>query len=311
MSFLGTDEMSDAGQIAIDSFAIVGMVLGGILVLKILWNGLKLVWFHDVSRICKTNLKKYGEWAVVTGSTDGIGKAYAHELAKKGFKIILISRTLPKLESVAQELKEKHNVQVEIIQADYADGRPIYEGIAQKLENKDIGILVNNVGVAPGPEIFGKLTDDEVWNTVLVNVASVPAMTQLVLPGMLTRKRGLIVNISSTVTIGPIPLFQMYAASKAFVKFFSVALEYEYRGTGIDIQTVYPGGVVTNMTAWSSMLHKPHLWSPTAKKFARNAVNTIGYAKETAGYWFHDVQLMIAETFPQWLMMWSSKLMMR
>ncbi|XP_066943571.1 inactive hydroxysteroid dehydrogenase-like protein 1 [Macrobrachium rosenbergii] len=303
MSLIVPSEISNDGQRTVDAFAVIGMIVVIIIVLNFLWKAVLLVWYYGISRICKTNLeKKYGGWAVVTGSTDGIGKAYAQELAKRGFNIVLIARNRHKLQKVAQKLIDTDKVQAEFIVADFSGGRPIYDTIAQGLRGKDIGILVNNVGVLGYPKDFEQLSEDEIWNQILVNVASVPAMTKIVLHGMLERKRGLIVNISSTLSAVPFPYFQVYAASKAFVRSFSVALAHEYRGTGVDVQTVLPGAVATNLLAWNEDdKPKPSLTVPIPHVFARDAVATIGYAKETAGYWPHEIQLMALRALPEYL----------
>lgn len=304
--------MSDTERITFDVFSVIGIITVTLIALKLLWMVCRIIYYHDISKLCKTNLKgKYGGWAVVTGSTDGIGKAYAHELAARGFNIVLISRTLVKLDKVAQEIRAKHNVEVEVIQADFSNGRTIYDHIADNLSNKDVGILVNNVGVLAVPTKFENITEDEIWNQVIVNVASVPAMCKMVLPGMLARKRGLIVNVASSAAVAPFPLFQVYAATKAFVRSFSKSLEFEYRRTGLDVQTVLPGAVATNMTAWSKTISKPSLGVPTADKFARHAVATIGYASETAGYWNHELQLMLARVLPEWAITRSAEYLIR
>ncbi|XP_064094491.1 hydroxysteroid dehydrogenase-like protein 1 [Macrobrachium nipponense] len=308
----GDNDVSDAERITLDVFSVIGMITVTIIVLKLLWTICKIIFYHDISKLFKTNLKeKYGGWAVVTGSTDGIGKAYAHELAERGFNIVLISRTLVKLDKVAEEIRVKHNVEVEVIQADFSEGRMIYDHIADGLSNKDIGILVNNVGVLAVPTKFENITEDEVWNQVIVNVASVPAMSKIVLPGMLVRKRGLIVNVASSAAVAPFPLFQVYAATKVFVRSFSKSLEFEYRRTGVDVQTVLPGAVATNMTAWSKTISKPSLGVPTPAKFARHAVATIGYASETAGFWNHELQLMMARALPEWMITRSAQYIIR
>merc|ERR1719450_829776 len=97
----------------------------------------------------KKDLKKYGSWAVVTGATDGIGKAIAKQLAKRGINIVLISRSSDKLTTVAEELVT-FNVQVKTITYDFSDANN-YGQIAEEIEDLDIGILVNNVGISYDP----------------------------------------------------------------------------------------------------------------------------------------------------------------
>ncbi len=93
-------------------------------------------------------MKKYGEWAVVTGATDGIGKEYARELARRGMKVVLIARNPEKLQRVAEELGRETKSQISTVVADFSKGPEIYPGIRLALNDLDIGVLVNNVGVS-------------------------------------------------------------------------------------------------------------------------------------------------------------------
>uniref|UniRef100_A0A8C9LST7 17beta-estradiol 17-dehydrogenase n=1 Tax=Piliocolobus tephrosceles TaxID=591936 RepID=A0A8C9LST7_9PRIM len=96
----------------------------------------------------KPFLRSMGQWAVITGAGDGIGKAYSFELAKRGLDVVLISRTLEKLEAIATEIERTAGRSVKIIQADFTND-DIYEHIKEKLTGLEIGILVNNVGMLP------------------------------------------------------------------------------------------------------------------------------------------------------------------
>uniref|UniRef100_A0A8C8ZD63 17beta-estradiol 17-dehydrogenase n=1 Tax=Prolemur simus TaxID=1328070 RepID=A0A8C8ZD63_PROSS len=106
-------------------------------------------------------LRSMGQWAVITGAGDGIGKAYSFELAKHGFNIVLISRTLEKLQDIATEIEWTTGNSVKIIQADFTKD-DIYEHIKEKLKGLEIGILVNNVGMLPNlfPSYFLNAPDE-------------------------------------------------------------------------------------------------------------------------------------------------------
>lgn len=288
------------------TFAVVGIFSVGKIAATTLWNLLVGLRAHVWSRCFNRKMKKeYGEWAVITGSTDGIGKSYAKELAKRGMNILLISRTKEKLERVAKEIGDEYNIETEIVQADFSNGLPIYENISTHLKNKEIGILVNNVGIMlEYPQPFNDVSERDIWGHVNVNMASVCAMTKLVLPEMLARKKGAIINIASIAGSDPIPLMGIYAASKSFVEYFSLALENEYCGTGITVQTVTPSYVSTNMTKFSSLISTPGLLTPSADTFASSAIRTLGYTSFTSGYWTHGIQKWVVDTFcPRWLFM--------
>ncbi|XP_060015352.1 very-long-chain 3-oxoacyl-CoA reductase isoform X3 [Lagenorhynchus albirostris] len=179
-----------------------------------------------------------GEWAVVTGSTDGIGKSYAEELAKRGMKIVLISRSQDKLNQVSSEIREKFKVETKTIAVDFAS-EDIYDKIKTSLAGLEIGVLVNNVGISyEYPEYFLDVPDLDgtIKKLINVNVLSVCKMTWLVLPGMVERSKGAILNISSASGMYPVPLLTLYSATKAFVDFFSRCLHEEYKSKGIFVQ---------------------------------------------------------------------------
>ncbi|KAF3431135.1 hypothetical protein FNV43_RR25865 [Rhamnella rubrinervis] len=166
------------------------------------------------------NPKSYGSWAMVTGATDGIGKAFAHQLAKHGLNLILVGRDPNKLKSVSEEYQaEFPNTQIKRIVFDFS--RNILEGvkvIEESIKELDVGILINNVGVSyPRAAYFHEVEEDDWMKLVRVNLEGTTCVTRAVLPGMLLRKRGAIVNIGSgaAIVVPSHPLYAIYAATKA------------------------------------------------------------------------------------------------
>ena len=159
---------------------------------------------------------------VVTGCSKGIGLCYAQELANKGMNLVLIARKAELLNKIAKELRNQYDIQVEVIIADFGKGANIYSSIEEKLVGKDIGILVNNVGVATdGIKYFHEASEDSMWNMINVNIGSMTLMCKMILPKMEERKRGAVINVASVASFVPNPLMTMYAATKAYVNFFS------------------------------------------------------------------------------------------
>ncbi|XP_078334832.1 uncharacterized protein LOC111105370 [Crassostrea virginica] len=242
--------------------------------------------------------------SVVTGSSEGIGKAYARELAKRGVNVILISRGENRLYRTAEEIEKDFNVQTCIIALDFNLGRDVYPTIWEKIKDKEIGILVNNVGVMyDHPQYFLDVPEERLWQIINVNVAAATMMTHMIMPQMVERGRGAVVMVSSGSCSQITPQMTVYAATKSFLDYFARALDFEYRSKGIIVQSLMPFYVATKMTRFSHTLSKPSLLIPSAEKYAASAVATLGYTSRTSGYWPHTVQAWFANLIPEWLWM--------
>ncbi|NXQ55372.1 HSDL1 protein, partial [Anthoscopus minutus] len=249
-------------------------------------------------------VKKYGKWAVVTGCTDGIGKAYAEELAKRGVNIILVSRNREKLEAVSRSISEIYKVETDFIVADFSKGRELYPAIKEALKDREIGILVNNVGICyTHLDYFTNLPEDMLWDLIHVNIASATMMTHIVLPDMVKKRKGAIVNLSSGACCQPTPMMTVYGACKSYLDYFSRALHYEYASKGIFVQSLTPFVINTRMAAVISM-SKRSVFFPTPEEYASHAVSTIGLSIRTTGYWKHAIQFTLGECLPEWVWAW-------
>lgn len=179
-----------------------------------------LTWVYVNFLRAPKNLKKYGSWALVTGPTDGIGKSFAFELARKGLNLVLVGRSPEKLKDVSDSIRAKFGkTEVRTVVVDFAgdldDG---VKRIREASEGIDVGVVVNNVGISyPYARFFHEVDEELLKNLIKVNVVGTTKVTQAVLPGMLKRKKGAIVNIGSgaAIVIPSDPLYAVYAATKA------------------------------------------------------------------------------------------------
>lgn len=249
------------------------------------------------------DLRQYGEWAVITGATDGIGKAYAFELARQGLNVLLIARSEEKLTETAQEIKAKHPVTVEHLKVDFSDFNAAQRNaVKEKLVSMDVGILINNVGLSyPYTKYFHELKEQEVGDIMEVNMASLTWMTRLVLgdesgtPGMLSRRRGAIVNTSSGSARATAPLLAEYAAAKAYVERFSMSLGAELASKGIDVQAQTPLYVTTKM----AKIRKSSITVPSPQSYVACAARHIGYEAVISPWWAHSLQLWGLSLLPE------------
>lgn len=191
--------------------------------------------------------------AVVTGASGGIGKELAILLARDQYDLVLVARSGDKLASLAKELMDTHGVNARVEAYDLAA-----PGTVEKLVTAlgdDIGrleVLVNNAGYGSYGE-FWKGERDEQLGMVDLNIRALTELTHAVLPGMVARKRGRILNVASTAAFQSGPLMSVYYATKAYVLSFSEGLSEELRGTGVTVTALCPGPTRSDFQTRSHM----------------------------------------------------------
>jgi len=184
-----------------------------------------------------------GRMALVTGASSGIGAEIARELAARGAGVVLAARRRERLEALADELKDGVPVRVE--EVDLADPASPAALVGRLKEaGLDIDILINNAGFGDYGDFAG--SDWERQRGMLhVNMLSLVELTHRLLPAMVERGRGHVMNVASIGAFLPVPGFAVYAATKAFVRNFTEALDWELKGTGVRAIVVSPGGTRT------------------------------------------------------------------
>lgn len=236
-----------------------------------------------------------GSWAVVTGASDGLGKEFSFQLARAGFNVMLVSRTSSKLTSLAEEISSTNpSVQTKTVSMDFARNDDAdYERLKSLVAGLDVAILVNNVGKSHDiPTPFALTPEDEMADIITINCHGTLRVTQLVVPGMMHRKRGLVLTMGSFGGLLPTPLLATYSGSKAFLQQWSSALGSELEPYGITVELVQAYLITSAM----SKVRRTSATIPNPRAFVRSVLNKIGrnggsphYAYSSSPYWSHGL----------------------
>ena len=191
--------------------------------------------------------------ALVTGASGGLGLELAKILAADGHDVVLVARSAEALHALADSLERQHGVIARAFPTDLAqpDAGP---ALARDLEARGlhVDVLVNNAGFTLyGP--FDRNDERTLSDLVRVNIEALTTLTRSLLPGMLERRRGMVVNMASNAAFQPGPLMAAYYASKAYVLSFSLALTEEVRGSGVSVTALCPGPTATGFQARGGM----------------------------------------------------------
>jgi uncharacterized protein len=191
-------------------------------------------------------MKLDGGNALITGASAGIGREFARQLASRAKSLILVARREQRLNELRDELEQQQpNLSVSVRKTDLADLAQLNELLAWlDRERIDVDLLINNAGLGDRGAF---VTSDPIRNEqiTLVNIVALTTLTRRLLPQMIARRRGGILNVSSSAGFLPIPGCAVYAATKAYVTSFSEALRSELRRTGVTVCALCPGPVHT------------------------------------------------------------------
>jgi short-subunit dehydrogenase len=179
--------------------------------------------------------------ALVTGASAGIGREFAHELARRGHDIVLVSRDETRLRELAADIVTTAGVDVDVLAADLGDARDLaaVEGRVRD-PARPVDVVVNNAGFGTFGH-FAALDVDREEQEIRVNVSAIVRLTHAALAAMEPRRHGAVVNVSSVAAYQPSPASATYSATKAFVNSFTQAVHEEMRGTGVRVLLVCPG----------------------------------------------------------------------
>jgi short-subunit dehydrogenase len=186
-------------------------------------------------------------WAVVTGASSGLGVAYAERMAADGANVVLVARSADKMEKVAASLRAQHGVDTLVLAVDLTD-RAARAEVVELLKERDVSHLINNAGFGT-IDSFHEISEERILSELELNVVALTELSRAAVPGMLSRGRGAIINVSSTAAFQAIPEMAVYAAAKAYVLRFTSALWGELKTTGVRALAVCPGPTETEFFA--------------------------------------------------------------
>ena len=191
--------------------------------------------------------------ALVTGASGGIGETFARFLAAEKYDLLLVARGGDKLTALAKELSAKHGIQAHGFSADLSKPESV-AAVETRLKElkRPLDLLVNNAGFATYGE-YKDLDPVREQQMIQVNIATLAALTRSVLPDMVKRRQGKVLNVASTGAFMPGPLMAVYYATKAFVLSFSEAVNEELKGTGVSITALCPGPTASGFQSRAGM----------------------------------------------------------
>ena len=226
---------------------------------------------------------KYGEWALVTGASAGIGLEFARQLAREGMSVVLTARREDRLNTLASELRAEFHVDTRVVAADLAapDGA---DRLADAVADLPIAMLVNNAGFGLAGR-FDKLPTDRLRAMVVVNCVVPVVLTSRILPGMVKRGRGAVIVVGSVAGRQPLPLHAVYSATKGFDLLFGEGLWGELRGTGVDALVIEPGPTETEFQAVAGENVSNH--GEPASNVVQTALDALGKQPSVVSGWFN------------------------
>ncbi len=238
-------------------------------------------------------------WAIITGASSGIGKALAYQFAAGGFNVFITARNGAALSDVASECSARFGVETEVLAVDLSQMESV-DRLIDVITSKshDYEILVNNAGFGVhGP--FASTDVEPNIQLVQVQITAALKLTRAVLPSMIARRSGRILNVASVYSFSPVPLQSVYSACKSFLFSFSSALRYELKETGVTVTLFCPGVTQTEFRQRAGIAEKRKDSGMTAEAAAHIAyVETLrGRHVVVPGFW-NRLYVTIARLLP-------------
>ncbi len=219
-----------------------------------------------------------GARALVTGASSGIGAAFARELGARGLDLVIIARRESRLRELADEIRERSGVAVEMMVADLSEASDLSR-VADAIAAHPVDVLINNAGFGM-QGAFVKLDPAREAAEIALNCGAVVALAHAAATGMVQRRSGAIINVASTAAFQGVPYMAVYGATKAFVLSFSVALAGELAADGVRVTALCPGYTKTEFFAAGGV--EPMAMVRTSEQVVATALRAIDRGRHVA-----------------------------
>ncbi len=229
--------------------------------------------------------RRYGEWAVVTGASAGIGLEFARALAARGMSCVLAARRSDRLEMLADELRATHGVDARVVAVDLAsEAGP--DLLADAVADLEVGMLVSNAGIGYAGR-FEKQELGRLRRMVALNCTAHVTLLSRLLPPMLARRRGAMIIVGSVAGRQPLPLHALYSATKGFELLLGEALWAEMQGRGVDVLVVQPGPVATEFEQVAGEQRPNPGVDESPQSVVETALDALGQQPSVVTGWFN------------------------
>jgi hypothetical protein len=235
---------------------------------------------------------RYGDWALITGASAGLGAEFAKYLGREGISCVLTARRADRLEALASELGRQYGIQTRTIPVDLTDPAGA-DQLADAVKDLEIGILINNAGFGYAGR-FDKLDSTRLRDMIQLNCITPTLLAHRLLPAMRARGRGAMVITGSVSGRQPLPLHSVYSATKAFDLHLGEALFVEMRDANVDVLVLEPGATQTEFGATAGQLeHSGH----TPEEVVATAFEALGQQPSVIVGWFNWLRANGASRF--------------
>jgi short-subunit dehydrogenase len=218
---------------------------------------------------------RYGSTALVTGASSGIGEQFAHQLAERGFDLLLTARRLNLLEALKAKLESQYGINATCFVCDLSDFSQL-DKLIEQAELMEIGLAVSNAGYGVAKGAFLSIAEDELERMYRANSLAPARLAHGLLPAMVEKKKGGIIFTGSMEGDAVFPWSAGYAASKAFLHSLVMALWFEVQGSGVDILLLAPGSTDTNAPINQGISRDQLVGIMSPAEVAQQALNHLG-----------------------------------